>query len=78
MKISFSMRDVVTNTHRDQIYKLVNTRIKEAHGQKSFLSLYPQALSDVCAALSPEEVEEAERLAVEWSDKGIPVEEQRV
>ena len=56
----------------------MNTRIKEAHGQKSYLSLYPQALSDVCAALSPEEVEEAERLAVEWSDKGIPVEEQRV
>ena len=40
--------------------------------------VYPQALSNVCAALSPEEVEEAERLAVERSDKGIPVEEQRV
>ena len=78
MKISFSMRDVVMNTHQDHIYKLVNTRIKEAHSQKSFLSLYPQTLSDVCAALSLEEVEEAERLVMEWSDKGIPVEEQRV
>jgi hypothetical protein len=78
MKTSFSIRDVVTNTHRDRIYELVDTRIKESDGQKSWLSLYSQALIDVCAALSPEEVDEAERLAAEWSDRGIPAEKQRV
>jgi hypothetical protein len=35
-------------------------------------------LTDVLAALSPEEVEDAEGLVVEWSNKGIPVEKQRV
>jgi hypothetical protein len=35
-------------------------------------------LSDVLAGLSSEELEEAERLAEEWSDKGLPREEQRV
>jgi hypothetical protein len=71
-------KPVLHPTHRDRIYELVDTRIKESDGQKSWLSLYPQALTDVCAALSPKEVDEAERLAAEWSDRGIPAEKQRV
>jgi hypothetical protein len=64
------MHDVVTNTHQDHIYELVDTRIKESDGQKSWLSLYPQALTNVCTALSSEEVDEAKkRLAMEWSDR---------
>jgi hypothetical protein len=69
---------VVIITHRDQIFALINTRTEESSGQKNWLSLYPQALSDVLAGLSSEELEEAERLAEEWSDKGLPREEQRV
>jgi hypothetical protein len=75
---TFSSRDVVIVTHRDQIYALIDTRTEESVGQKNWLSLYPQALSDVLAGLSSEELAEAERLAEEWSDKGIPAEEQRV
>jgi hypothetical protein len=69
---------VVIITHRDQIFALINTRTNELSGQKNWLSLYPQALSDGLAGLSSEELEEAERLAEEWSDKGLPREEQRM
>jgi hypothetical protein len=77
-KTSFTIRDVVTINYRDRVYELIDTRMDGSEDQRKWLSLYPQALTDVLAALSPEEVEEAESLVVEWSNKGIPAEKQRV
>ena len=76
-KTSFTVRDVVIVNYRDRIYELIDTRMDGSEDQKKWLSLYPQALSDISAALSPEEVAEAEKLVEEWSNKGIPVEKQR-
>lgn len=69
---------MVIVTHRDQIYGLINSRMEDIEDKLKWLSLYPQALSDVVGGLSPEEVAEAETLAAEWSDKGLPAEEQRM
>ena len=52
--------------------------MEDIEDKLKWLSLYPQALSDVVGGLSPEEVAEAETLAAEWSDKGLPAEEQRM
>ena len=78
--VSYSNQSRVSkksHVHNNCIYELIETRMDGSEDQKKWLSLYPQALSDILAALSLEEVAEAERLVEEWSNKGIPVEKQR-
>lgn len=73
-----TVRDVIKQSHQDQIHALIAKETDKAAGSADWLKHYPAALSKVMDALTEAEVEEAEDTMKEWNKKGVPREMQRV
>lgn len=68
----------MTITHKSKIYSLIAEKTEYPPGHPLWIKFHPDALTEVINGLSSEETAEAEKLAEEWSDQGIPKEIQRV
>jgi hypothetical protein len=76
-KTLFSVRDVVKVTHKSDVHNLIATRTDDPIGQGSWIGHYPSALTEIIKKLSEKELEEAEKMAEEWSNEGAPKDVQR-
>jgi hypothetical protein len=77
-KKTTSLRDVVKVIYKDRIRDFVSAQTDELAGRPSWLSRYPNALTQVMGALTQDELAEAEKLVDDWNDDGPPRDVQRM
>jgi hypothetical protein len=73
----FTIRDVIKNTHKDQVLGLIAEKTDAPVGNKEWLPHYPGALTQVIENLTAEEMATAEAALDEWNENGVPREVQR-
>ena len=73
----FTIRDVIKNTHKDQVMGLIAEKTNAPVGKKEWLPHYPGALTQVIENLTAEEMATVEATLDEWKKNGVPKKIQR-
>ena len=65
----FTIRDVIRNTRKEDIHKLIAKETNAPAGHKDWLPHYPAALTQVLDGLTEAEMEEAEKEVKKWNSR---------
>ena len=68
MKLSYTIRDVVKQNHRD----LVEAKIPVGPNHQDYLKRYQSAVTEVINDMEEDEIKELEKTAEKWTKEGVP------
>jgi hypothetical protein len=69
----FTTRDVVKHEFKDKIDEVIKKDPKYDGSHKTWLSLYPKAVTDVINGLTDDQEADIQEMAEEWNDRHPPI-----